>query len=152
MDETRRALRSTYEIDGCAVEQVLDEVYRSCWNDVACRGLDLRPQVIAWDPLWVAADRSALSRILSTAVKHVVSNTEDGAVHVRAFPSHDEVCVVFEVQNERPARRHSDRLAAFTAMMERARLQVESMGGDVAEFATEDGGSRVCFRLPQWVC
>jgi hypothetical protein len=58
---------------------------------------------------------------------------------------------VFEVQNEKPARRRSDRLDAFTRMMERARIEVESMGGELSEFATEDGGSRVCFRLPQWV-
>lgn len=151
MDETRRALRSAYRIEGCAVDQLLDDVYHSCWDYVAIRGMDLQTQVIAWDALCAAADRKALSNLLSTAVKHVVSNTQDGVIHMRAFPSHNDVYVVFEVQNERPARRRTDRLDAFAAMIDRARLEVESMGGEIAEYGTDNGGSRVCFSLPQWV-
>jgi hypothetical protein len=151
IDETRRELRSAYRIDGCSVDELLEDVYKTCWDKAAVRGLDLRPELIAWEPIQAAADANALRGLLSTAVHHVASNTEEGAIHLRAFPSHDDVYVVFEVQNEKPARRRSDRLDAFTRMMERARLEVESMGGELSEFATEDGGSRICFRLPQWV-
>ena len=152
IDETRRELRSAYQIDGCNVDELLEDVYQTCWSKAAVRGLDLRPELIAWQPIHAAADAGALRGLLSTAVHHVACNTEEGAIHLRAFPSHDDVYVVFEVQNEKPARRRSDRLDDFTRMMARARLEVESMGGELAEFATEDGGSRVCFRLPQWVC
>jgi hypothetical protein len=151
VEQTRRELRCAYRIDGCDVDELLQDVYRTCWDTAALRGLDLRPELIAWQPIHAAADAGALRGLLSTAVHHVACNTEEGAIHLRAFPSYDDVYVVFEVQNEKPARRRSDRLEAFTRMMHRARLEVESMGGELAEFATEDGGSRVCFRLPQWV-
>ena len=151
VDDARRSLRAGYRIDSCAVDQLLEEVFRECWDHLALRGLDLRPEVIAWDPLNAAADCRALASLLVTAITHVASNTEEGIVHARAFPSLDDLYVVFEIQNECPARRTTDRVAAFTNMMERARLQIESMGGVLAEYSTEDGGSRVCFKLPQWV-
>jgi len=151
IDEIRPGNRSALWIDGCAVDQVFDEVYRTYRKTMSGRDIELCPEVIAWAPVLAAADRAALSGLLSAAVMHVASNTEGGAIWMRAFPSHDDVFVVFEIKNDRPARRSTDRLAAFTDMMERARSEVESMGGELCEYFTEEGGSRVCFRLPQWV-
>ncbi len=151
IDESRRMTRAGFCIDGCSVDQLLEDVYRACWDQMALRDLDLRPQIIAWDPLCVAADSPALLDLFVEVVKHVGYNTEEGVVHIRAFPSHDDVFVIFEIQNERPARRTTDRVEAFNSLMERARISVESMGGEVAEYSSEDGGSRVCFKLPQWV-
>jgi len=150
-NDARITLRANFSIEGCAVDQLLEDVYRACWDHTALRGLDLKPQMIAWDALAVAADREALCELLETAIKHVAANTDSGALHLRAFPTHDEVYVVFEVKNELPARRLTDRVDEFTAMMVRARFRVESMGGEMAEYSTEDGGSRVCFKLPHWV-
>ena len=149
--DARITLRANFNIDGCDVHQLLEDVYRACWDHTALRGLNLKPQMIAWDALAVAADREALVELLDTAIKHVAANTDSGAVHLRAFPTHDEVYVVFEVKNELPARRLTDRVEEFTAMMARARMRVKTMGGEMAEYSTEDGGSRVCFKLPQWV-
>jgi len=138
-------------VEGLPVDMVLDHVYRSVRDQADRRGLTLQCEVIAWDPLIVAADQNMLTAAICLVAEYVIERTEEGAVLLQAFPSHDDIYVRFEVRNERPARRHSDRSFDADQILRSARGKLESIGGQMASYCTDRGGARVSFWLPQWV-
>ena len=95
--------------------------------------------------------RHLLVDTLTRLARHVFENTTSGQVTLSAYPSHDQVKAYFEIRNDSPARRDSDRIRATERVLNGASESVMRMGGEVSLYSTQSGDSRVAFWLPQWV-
>ena len=90
--------RERFSIDGVSVCDLFDRVYDETQELSSRFNKLVRFDVIAWSALTVAADAEALSESLVQAVRWCVASSDTQLVTVRAYPSHDEVWAVFDVQ------------------------------------------------------
>src|SRR5438309_1992853 len=87
--------------DGVSVEELFEDIYRRLRMPTAERGIRLRFDVIAWQPLTVAANHDALTEVLETSIREAMTNRSVRSITLRAFPCPEDLCILFEVLDDR---------------------------------------------------
>ena len=147
---SERSPQERLYIDGLSVNDLFDRVYRDTY-DVASRfGKNVRFDVIAWSPLTVAADADVLADAFAQTVRWCLASEDTHSVTVRAYPCHDDVWTLFDVQADLNAdERHQPE--AWKPTLGSLRTVVQRMGGEWEPVASYADCRRITFRLPQWV-
>jgi hypothetical protein len=137
-------------IDALAVNSLFDRLF-DVTRDMADRfGKPIHFEVIAWTEFSVAANAEALVAALNRALRWCVSSEDTQSVTVRAYPCHDDVWAVFDIQADLFAdEKRQDEVWKPTLCALRAAVQ--RMGGEWEPIVTYSACRRITFRLPQWV-
>lgn len=143
--------RDRFYIDGHPVDGLFEDIYARLREPAAANAVRLKFDVIAWDPLVVAADRHALHSVLMDITMHAIDNCAEGCVTLRAFPTADESAVTFEILDERAAPSSEEDLERWSEALSCAQRLVLRMGGEFWVFSREERGMKVMFTLPHWV-
>jgi hypothetical protein len=138
-------------IDGVAVDSLLESVFRSRKSAAEAKGILVSFELIAWDTVTAAADRDLLKEVLQSALTIAIDETMAGSVIMRAYPSHEDVCVTFEIADTRPDPVSPSDLQRWDEQLEPIKRVVERMAGEWNLFRRREGGLSVCISLPQWV-
>lgn len=137
-------------IDGICVHQLFDDVAsaaRSASPDLCRR---LRFEVIEWEPLTAAADRRWLVEAVLNLLRAVAERSADAQISVRAFPSHDDCCVTFQIAC--PTNSVAVTSGTDDGAVSRCRSLIETMAGKMTVCACTEDEMLASFWLPQWVC
>lgn len=140
---------TSFHIEGVRVDAVFQEVYDVLRFRAAALGVRLRFDIIEWEPLRAAADPGALREILQTSALAAMNQPWVSVVTMRAYPCQDDVCVLFEVLDDRP--KTVDSGFPWSADLEQPRRMIERLGGEFGTYWREEGGAGLHFWLPQWV-
>jgi hypothetical protein len=146
-----RPSEAPYYIDGVPVESLFEEIYDSARELAESRGVKLRFEVVAWDPLYVAADRRALRDILLDLTTRAIQTAYEGSVRLRAFPSHDDVCVTFQIVGDETGSQNVTELNDWNDSVVSSRAHIARMGGELMTLRRAQEGACIWFWLPQWV-
>lgn len=138
-------------IEGVFVDSLLDEFHRAARPGIEQRGVSVALELIAWEPLAAAADRVVLLRALADLAAYLADSVGRGTVDLRAYPSHGNVCVTFDMvinpsdaATRAPCPEGDPRLAGASARIVR-------MGGEIAVRRRAGRIVAFSFWLPQWV-
>ncbi len=138
-------------IEGVSVEEMLTDLFEQRKEEILCSFGNFSVEVIAWDPLIVAADRHCLFGILDDLLSKMIAVSEGGEIYLRAYPSHDDLCVSFEVACETDGLIEVDVLESWEQYLDRISHRIRCMGGEFMLVCPPRGGVKVCFWLTQWV-
>lgn len=134
-------------IDGISVEVLFDHLYHN-YQDIR---YTTRYEIITWEPLYVAADREALSNSLSVIADFIREQSQGGTITVRAYPSHDDVCVTFEMTSDTTGYNSSAHHSWKPDRIDHTITTIMNMGGELGNLVKLPNGYRICFWLPQWI-
>lgn len=139
-------------IEGIHVDALIDDIHVRVQARSKEKGVRIRYEVIAWNPITVAADKLALLELIDELIGQAIDLSPEGTnVTLRAFPSHDDICTTFEITDCRTCVRDDDDQHELERQVIDARAKVERMGGELAVLPRSQGGMRVLFWLPQWI-
>lgn len=137
-------------IDGFPVSDLFDEVYEQT-RDLAGRfGKPVQFEVIAWSELTIAAHAGALKAALVQTIRWCLATEDTQGVTVRAYPCHDDVWAVFDLQADLFSDERSQP-EAWKPALYALRTAIQRMGGEWEPVASYADCRRITFRLPQWV-
>lgn len=129
-----------------SVDELFGRVFPYVRAAARAAGLEARCEVIAWEPLDLAADVAPLCDVLRNLTDYVVRSSVRGAVYLRAFACDDSAYATVEILGGEPAP--VDRADLEHVLVE-ARRRVHAMGGDLLTLGA-DSGAHVALHLPQW--
>lgn len=138
-------------IEGVSVEELLTDLFEQRKEEILCSFGNFSVELIAWEPLIVAADRHCLFGILDDLLSKMIALGEGGDICLRAYPSHDELCVSFEVACETDGLVEVDVLENWESYLDRMSYRIRCMGGDFMLVCPPRGGVKICFWLTQWI-
>jgi hypothetical protein len=138
-------------IEGVSVEDFLSDLFEQWNEEILSSSHHFTVEVIAWEPLQVAADRHCLFGILDDILSKMTAVMEGGDICLRAYPSHDEQCISFEVVYESRVFVDVDMLETWESYLDRISYRIRCMGGESMLVCPPQGGLKVCFWLSQWI-
>lgn len=138
-------------MEGVSVEEMFSDLFDQRKEEILCSFGNFSVEVIAWDPLIVAADRRCLFSILDDLLSKMIAVSEGGDLYLRAYPSQDEMCVSFEVACETNGLIEVDVLEGLEQYLDRISHRIRCMGGEFMLVSPPQGGVKVCFWLTQWI-
>ena len=139
-------------IEGIHVDALIDDIHARVQARSNEKGVRIRYEVIAWNPITVAADKIALLELIDDLIGQAIDLSPQGTnVTLRAFPSHDDACTTFEITDCRACSRDAGEKHELDKQVIGARALIERMGGELAVLPRSKGGMRVLFWLPQWI-
>jgi hypothetical protein len=138
-------------IEGVSVEELLTVLFEQRKEEMLRSFGNFSIEVIAWEPLLVAADRHCLFGILDDLLSRMIAVADGGEIYLRAYPSHDEQCVSFEVACEMDSLIAVDVLEDWERYLDRIRYRIRCMGGEFMLVCPPRGGVKICFWLAQWI-
>jgi hypothetical protein len=137
-------------VDGVSVTDLFDTVYGQTHEISERFAKPLQFEVIAWSDLTIAAEAGSFSAELVLAIRKCLACEDARRVTVRAYPCHDDVWAIFDVQTDiRNDGTYSGH--AWKPTMESLRKAVVQMGGEWEPIAAYADCRRMTFRLPQWI-
>jgi hypothetical protein len=143
--------RRLYRIDGISVERLFDDIYENLREEAKQKNLKFTCEIIAWEPLIVAADGTALRKSLHEIIHQALIVAGGEEIILRAYPSHDETQVFVEMLYDLSPSCSAQEVRDLEDNLTDARRRIERMGGKLQILGWERRGIRVCFWLPHWV-
>lgn len=147
------AERGSYDrrrVDGSSVTDLFDRLYRETGEMARRFGKEIRFEVIAWSNLTIAADPNPILESMVQALRWCLASEDTLSVTVRAYPCHDNVWAVFDIQADLTSGKLSQP-EAWKPTFGYLRTAVQRMDGEWEPVVSYSECRRITFRLPQSV-